>query len=185
MSGGNDANRLLTEADMKLTYTLLSLSAVLLLAGSAEAASVINRFSATACAYETDYDGDYVISVSGIANNSGGINPRARTVFCPLNDANTVEYLAVDGYDANNDPTHGVPTARICQADNFGLTVSCTASTALLGGTSTGFFSTWLPSWMLAPLKDPARASWYADLVISLPPPGIYGKSFLRGFFRT
>jgi hypothetical protein len=164
-----------TEANHEDPHTLLSLSAFLLMAGSAHAASVVQRHSATACAIETDYSGDYVVSASAIANASGGAGARARNVYCAINDATTVQYIAVDGYDANNDPSTGVPTARICQADNLGLTVSCTATTPLLGGTSTGSYSTWLPSWRLSPLADPARAYWYADLVISIPQTGIYG----------
>lgn len=168
---------------MKISYSLPLLAVSLLLAGSADAASVIKRHSANNCSFETDYSGDYWVSASAISNASGS---RARNVYCPLNDADTLQYLAVDGYDANNDPYAGVPTAKVCQVENTGFTVDCgSGSVALMGGTSTGIFSTWLPSWMLTPLSNPARATWYVDLVISIPQTGIYGKSFLRGFFRT
>lgn len=168
---------------MKLQHTLLAAAFFLTLAGSAQAASPIHRVPASGCLFETDYAGDYVFTYGGISNNSNGVGARARNLHCPLVDANTIADIAADGYDANNDPGSGVPTAKICQTQNYGTTVICSAATPLMGGTSTGPFSTWLPHSLSDNLRNPAYVNWYAELVISLPQQGIYGQSTFYGFF--
>jgi hypothetical protein len=168
---------------MKLQHTLLAAAVLLTLGGSAQAATTYNRVPASGCLFETDYVGDYVFSYGGISNNSSGVGARARNLHCPLVDPSKIWDIAADGYDANNDPGAGVPTAKICQTQNYGTTVTCTAATPLLGGTSTGPFTTWLPHSLSDGLRNPSYAAWYAELVISLPQQGIYGPSSFYGFF--
>lgn len=168
---------------MKLQHTLLAAAFLLTVGGSAQAATSYNRVPASDCQFETDYSGDYVFSYGGISNNSSGVGARARNLHCPLIDANKISDMAVDGYDANNDPGTGVPTAKICQTQNYGTTVICSAATPLMGGTSTGPFSLWLPHSFSDGLRNPSYVNWYAELVISLPQQGIYGQSTLYGYF--
>lgn len=168
---------------LKPQYILAATAMVLSTAGVTQATTAVRRFPASECLFETDYSGDYVVTYSTISNASGGTGARARNVHCPLFDANNITDLAVDGFDANNDPTYGVPTAKICQTLNVGTTVTCTATTALLGGTATGAFSTWLPHTLSDGLRDPSRINWYGELVISLPQMGYYGSSSLFGFY--
>ncbi|XXF80485.1 hypothetical protein P2318_12245 [Myxococcaceae bacterium GXIMD 01537] len=165
---------------MKLQYSLLAAASLLLTVGTAHAAPPIHRTSVSVCAFESDYIGDYVYSYGGVSNASGN---RTRVLHCPLFDPNTFSDIAVDGYDANSDPNVGVPEARICQTENWGVAVACSAAAPLLAGTSTGAFSTWLPHYLSDGLRDPARYNWYADLIISIPRTGAYGQSTIYGFF--
>lgn len=169
---------------LKPQHALAAVAVLLSTAGVTQATTAVHRYPASACLFDTDNIGDYVVSAGGtIGNSSSGLGARQRWLHCPLPDANTITDIAVDGYDANNDPSSGVPTARICQSYNLGTYVVCTAWNPLLGGTGTGAYSTWLPHSLSDGLRDSSRIDWYAELLISLPQTGIYGQSLLYGFF--
>jgi hypothetical protein len=148
----------------------------------ADAAEIVH---ASDCQIETDYSGDYVVSIYGIQNQSGGVGARARTVHCPVSSATrllTGSFL-IDSYDGNNEnSSNGRVRALVCVQPYNGAAIECAPQTEISWNTETGVYGRGLDSDDLALLRNPAKSSWYATLNLTLPPAGVSGWSALYGY---
>ena len=139
---------------------------------------------ASACAFETDYIGDYGVGPDGISNRSGGFAwSTARNIYCPISTAlrDSGQPIFVDGYDGNNE-TNGQVTARVCMTSWAGGAALCAAPGEITHNTETGFIvgrSVDAPNLNL--LRNSGLVDNYPVLVISIPRSGTGGYSRISG----
>ncbi|RYZ36471.1 MAG: hypothetical protein EOO71_31650 [Myxococcaceae bacterium] len=184
---------------LKRTALGLSIAASAVLSLVPQTALAYRAYSTAGCFTEGDYTTDFVWSL-GIANQSGGIGARARTIRCPIDDDNSVAAggstvawrpsiasLNVVGYDGNNgttDTVHNV-VASVCYVWNDGGGAHCSVPAVMkpvnTDVTFTGPFAVPVP----AALLNEVRSAWQGDftyLQLTLPQQGPLGNSVVYGY---
>jgi hypothetical protein len=112
----------------------------------------------------------------------------------------TINGLFVDGLDGNNSPvdpnnvmTTGGVFVRVCQVEPWSsdgffcskweyATNGGTSTPTFTGPVSQGFFHEGNPFAIVDSLQDPSRWYWYANLDVTIPQPGVFGRSELYGY---
>jgi hypothetical protein len=165
-----------------LSTAAASMSFIVSNSAPAEAAEVVH---ATACLYQGDHTGDYVVDSTGVANQSNGLGWRPRSLFCPISTSvrqTLTGSVLLDVYDGDNtNASSGRVLATACVQSYSGSGMSCSAPTEITLNTETGSFSRGLDSDDLNLLRDPAKSYWYATLNVQLPAWNI-AKSKLYGY---
>lgn len=140
-------------------------------AASARAAAV----SAVDCQIETDYVGDYYVTELGIGNQSAGVGARARTVHCDGSGPRAATgAVYIDGIDGSNGYNYyDNVLARVCMISFSGTSATCSQMTNITSGTYTGVNAAGGPASLdaedLGVLRDATRASWYSQILVTLP----------------